>query len=58
MTLPDMCDIIETSGKDNAYLLVEAEKNAVSRFQLRHLFFQALHSMKEYFDFPKDKWEE
>ena len=47
MDVAGMIDVIESSGKDNAYALVEAEKNAISRFQLRSLFFSALLEMKE-----------
>jgi len=58
MTLQDMIDIIETSNKDNAWALIEAETNAISRYKMRQLFFQALYSMKENFDMPNDKWED
>jgi hypothetical protein len=58
MTLHDMIDIIETSSKTNAYALVEAEKNAISRYKLRALFFKALNTMKESLDAPNDQWEE
>ena len=58
MTLHDMIDIIETSSKGNAWLIVEAEKNAISRFKLRQLFFSALLEMKESFDLPNDTWSE
>jgi hypothetical protein len=58
MDLEGMIDVIESSGKDNAYALVEAEKNAISRFKLRSLFFQACYELKEHFDIPKDNWEE
>jgi len=58
MDLEGMIDVIESSGKDNAYALVEAEKNAISRFKLRALFFQACYELKEHFDMPKDNWEE
>jgi len=57
MDLEGMIDVIESSGKDNAYALVEAEKNAISRFKLRALFFQACYELKEHFDMPNDKWE-
>ena len=49
MDLEGMIDVIESSGKDNAYALVEAEKNAISRFKLRALFFQACYELKEHF---------
>jgi len=58
MNLQDMIDVIETSSKDNAWALVEAETNAISRFKMRQLFFQALYELKESFDMPKDEWEE
>lgn len=56
MTLHDMIDIIETSSKENAYALIEAETNAISRFKMRQLFFQACHELKIHFDIPKDEW--
>jgi len=42
MSLLDMIDVIESSSKDNAYLLIEAEKNPIARFKLRSLFFEAI----------------
>jgi hypothetical protein len=57
MTLSDMIDTIEATGKENAWALIEAEKNAISRFKLRQLFFQACYELKEHFDLPNDKWE-
>jgi hypothetical protein len=58
MDLEGMIDVIESSGKDNAYALVEAEGNAISRFKLRALFFQACYELKEHFDMKNDEWEE
>ena len=58
MDLEGMIDSIETSNKENVWFLIEAELNAITRFKMRQLFFQALHEMKEHFDLPKDKWEE
>lgn len=55
MTLQDMLDVIETSSKENAWLLIEAEQNAISRLKMRALFFQALYELKEHFDMPNDK---
>jgi hypothetical protein len=57
MDLEGMIDVIESSGKDNAYALVEAESNAISRFKLRQLFFQACYELKLHFDMPNDKWD-
>lgn len=58
MDLEGMIDTIETSSKENAWLLIEAETNAISRFKMRQLFFQACYELKEHFDLPNDKWEE
>jgi hypothetical protein len=58
MTLLEMIDVIESSSKDNAYLLIEAEKNPIARFKLRSLFFEAIKEMKAHFDTPSDTWED
>jgi len=58
MTLHDMRDLIEDIGKDKAWQVLESEIVAKVRGRQRQLFFQALHSMKENFDIPKDNWRE
>jgi hypothetical protein len=42
MTLDDMMNLIATSSEENAQAFIEAESNAVSRFQMRNLYFKAL----------------
>lgn len=58
MTLDEMLDCIEDSGKENVWLLVEAEQNPLSRIQLRNVFFEALKELQESFDMPNDQWRE
>lgn len=57
MTLADMIDVIESSSANNAYLLIEAEKNPFERFKLRDLFFKAISEIQEHYDLPFDTWE-
>jgi hypothetical protein len=58
LDLEGMIDVIECSGKDNAYLLIEAEKNPFERFKLRDLFFKATKEIKNHNNLPFDKWED
>ncbi len=58
MTREDWLDIIESSSKENAWGLIEAEKNPIDRFNDRQLFFEALYCLKENFDLPGDTWGE
>ena len=50
MDLHAMIEAIETTSKENVWLLCEAELNALSRIKLRNLYFQALHELKESVD--------
>jgi hypothetical protein len=52
MTREDWVDIIESSSKENAWGLVEAEKNAIERFNDRQLFFQACYALN--YNFPNE----
>jgi hypothetical protein len=58
MDLHSMIDVIESSGELNAWRLIEAELNPISRFKLRNTFFQALKDLNIHFDMLKDNWEE
>ena len=56
MDLEGMIDVIESSGDNNAWRLIEAETNPISRFKLRHTFFEALKELNIHFDMPNDNW--
>jgi hypothetical protein len=57
MTREDFVDIIESSSLQNAWGLIEGEKDARERFIMRGLFFQACYILKLHFDMPGDTWK-
>lgn len=59
MTYTKIFFLIEDSGKEVAWEILEAEKNPIVRSQNRKHYFRALHELKEEVNFPLNKeWTE
>jgi hypothetical protein len=51
--------LVEDSGKEVAWEVLEAEQNALTRLQNRKHYFKVLYENKEEINFPLNKkWEE
>lgn len=58
MTYTQIFFLIEDSGKEEAWEILEAEINPEVRGRNRVLYFRALYELKEVVDFPLNKMEQ